>query len=148
MTSCGGRPFGSGLTFFAATGACTSVSSKPPRTIGRSVELMRRTSFPVFDRELWLVLRNLVGDFQFQILRAHALSEIDRGAASVIAVHRSLAGEKCHQLVLADFQIAEVDLLHAALEQGVRLAGRVQIILYFLVVYFDGDRVQGEERPH
>src|SRR5271169_2311873 len=108
MTSCGGRPFGSGLTFFAPTGACASVSSKPPSTIGRSVELMRRTSFPVFDRELWLVLRDLVGDFQFQILRAHALVEVDRGAASVIALQRSLASEECHQLVLADLQIAEI----------------------------------------
>src|ERR1700690_61825 len=107
MTSCGGRPFGSALTFLAATGTCASVSSKPPRTIARSVELMRRTSFPVFDRELWLVLRNLVGDFQFQILRADALVEVDRGAASVIALHRSLAGEKRHQLVLSDLQIAE-----------------------------------------
>src|SRR5271169_7158046 len=101
MTSCGGRPFGSGLTFFAAAGTCASVSSKPPRTIGRSVELMRRTSFPVFDRELWLVLRNLVGDFQFQILRAHALVEVDGGTAFVIALHRTLAREERHELVLA-----------------------------------------------
>src|ERR1022692_808037 len=139
MTSCGGIPFGSGLTFFAATGACStaSASSKPTRAIGRSEELMRRTSFPVFDRELWLVLRSLVGDFQFQILRAHALVEVDGGAAFVIALHRSLAGEKCHQLVLSDLQIAEVDLLHPALEQGVRLASRVQIILHFLVVDLD-----------
>src|ERR1035438_810559 len=113
MTSCGGRPFGSGLTFFAATGACSRASSKPPKRNGSSVELMRRTSFPVFDRELWLVLRNLVGDFQFQILRAHALFEIDGGAAFVIALHRTLAREKRHEFMLAYFQITEVDLLHS-----------------------------------
>ena len=107
-----------------------------------------RLIIPSLDRELGLMLRNLVGDLQFEILGANALVEIDRGAAPVVAFHRTLAGEECHHLMLADLQIAEVDLLHAALEQGIGLARRVQIILHFLVVDLDRDRVQGEKRSH
>jgi hypothetical protein len=89
-----------------------------------------------------------VGDLELEVLRADAFFEGERGAAPVIAVDRTLAGEESHQLVLADFLVAEVDAVHAALQQGVRFAGRVQIVGHLLVVDLDRDGVEREERAH
>ena len=91
------------------------------------------------------MLGNAVRDLKFQIFGADALVEIDRRAAPIAALDRTLAGEERHQFMLADFQVAQVDLLHAAFEQRIGLARGVQIVLHFLVVDFHRYRIEREK---
>ena len=69
-------------------------------------------------------------------------------AARIVLPVRALAGEQRHDLVIADLQVAQVQPLHAALEQGLGLARRVQVLGHLLVVHAQLDRVQREEIAH
>src|ERR1019366_7266336 len=115
---------------------------------GSRAALLHQSSFPVFDLELWLVLRYAIRDLELQVLGAHSLVEGDGGASLVVTLDGSLPGEERHQFMLTDFEIAEIEFLDAALQQGFGLARRIQIVLDFLVVDLEGHRIQGEKRAH
>src|SRR5262249_58146154 len=80
---------------------------------------------PVPDLEFRLELSLPVVDLELEVLGADALLELDRGAAPVGALARPLAAEEGDQLVLPDLEVADVEPLHAALEQRVDFARRV-----------------------
>src|SRR6185437_10443523 len=75
------------------------------------------------DKELFPVV-----DLQLEILGSDALLESDRRPALVVALARTLPAEERHQLVLTDFQVAEVETVHATLEEGIDLARRIKIV--------------------
>ena len=72
--------------------------------------------------------------FSSRYLAPTPFSNLSVRAALVVALVRALAGEQRDQLVLAHLEIAEVHALHAALEQRLGLARRVQVVGDFLVV--------------
>src|SRR3954454_22420213 len=92
-----------------------------PIPIAMRTILFTRGLFPVLDGELGLTLALAVGDLQFQVLRAHALLELEIGAALVVDIVRTLAREERHQLVVAHLEVAEIDAVHAALHERLGL---------------------------
>src|SRR5579863_8672810 len=89
---------------------------------------------PVLDHKLRLQLLLPVVDLQLQVLRPDALLKTDGRAALVGAIVRPLPIEVSDQLVTANLQIAQVQALYAALEQGLNLARRIQVVDHFLVI--------------
>src|SRR5690349_17404851 len=116
-----------------------------PRPTAMRANLFTPRLFPVLDREFWLTLALAVGDPELEILGAHALLELQVRTALVVARVRALALEERHQLVLAHLEVAEVDAVHAALEQRLGFARRVQVVGHFLVVDLERQRVEREE---
>src|SRR6266704_827361 len=74
--------------------------------------------FPVLDLELRLLLTLPVVDLELQVFRPDALLKLERCTPLVVAVVRALAAEERHQLVLAHLEIAAIQPVHTALEQG------------------------------
>src|SRR4029077_18142068 len=87
----------------------------------------RRVLFPVLDFKLRLLAALPVVDLEFEVLGTDALLEPERRATPIVALMRTLAAEERHEFVLAGFEIAEVQPVHAALGKGFDLARRVQI---------------------
>src|SRR5512146_277630 len=128
----------------AAAGAAAASSVTTART-HRHAERTKPLLL-VLDPELGLPLLLIVGDGELEVLGADVLLELQGGAAGVVEVVRSLAGEEGHELVLADFEIADVEPLHAALDQRMDLPGRIEIVGDLLAIYLELHRVEGEER--
>src|SRR6202789_646873 len=110
-----GSLFGSGLRAACAGDRQTAAVSRPRA----SPQLLRpiRALFPILDFEFGLLRALVIGDLEFQILGTHTLFETDIGRAPVITIVRTLAVEERDQFVLTSLQIADVQPLHAALEQ-------------------------------
>ncbi len=66
--------------------------------------------------------------FSSRYLAPMPFSKVQIRAALVVALVRALAAEEGDELVLADLQIAEIQAMDAALEQGFDLARRVEIV--------------------
>src|SRR5580692_2996320 len=109
----------------AASGPSASSATASPRN--RRPGLMR-ASFPVLDLELGLLRTRVIGDLQLQVFGADAFFELQVGAASVIAVVGALTVEQRYQLVRAGLEIADVQPLHAALDERRHFARRIQIV--------------------
>src|ERR1700757_2718735 len=101
--------------------------------------------FPVLDLELRLELALPVVDLELEILRADALLEAQRSATPVGARVGAAAAEEGHQLVRTDLEIAEIEPLHPALEEGVALARSVEIVDHFLLIELELHRIEREE---
>src|ERR1700688_1147891 len=112
-----------------ASSAVQAASNSARMTAARDRRLL-----PVLDHELGLQLLLLVVDLQLQVLRPDALVEADGSAALVGALLWTLAVEVSDQLVVADLEVAHVQALHAALEQGLHFARRIQVVDDFLVI--------------
>src|SRR5262245_8975843 len=93
-----------------------------------------RKLFPVLDLELRLLLLLPVVDLELEVLRADALLELESRTALVVAFVRALAGEERDELVLADLEVAEIQPLHAAFQERLGFARRIEIVRYFLLV--------------
>src|ERR1700751_4654772 len=100
----------------AAANAATAARSSA-RMEGRHLKGL----FPVLDLELRLELALAVVDLELQILGADTFLEPQGRAALVGPGVRSGAAEERHQLVWSDLQIAEVQPLHATLEERIAL---------------------------
>src|ERR1039457_3498349 len=122
-----------------ASSATASPSNRRPGVM--------RALFPVLDFKLRLLRARVIGDLELEIFRAHALLESQVGAAPVSAIVRALAIEKRNQLVAAGLQIADIQPLHATLDERRHFARRVQIIGHFPVVDLERDRIEREEIP-
>src|SRR5882672_8953287 len=101
----------------APAAAARRRSVATPRNAARLERNRSKPLLPFLDDELRLQFADAIADLEFEVFRAHALFEIERRAALVVALVRALAAEECDQLVLAHLEIAEVDLVHAALHQ-------------------------------
>ena len=66
----------------------------------------------------------------------------------IVSRVRTAAREDRHELVIAGLQIADVQALHAALDQGFGLALRVEIVRNILVVDLQLHGVEAEELTH
>src|SRR5579883_666958 len=128
----------------ATAGAAAASSVTAARTHRHAARAKRL--LPVLDPELRLELLLIVCDRELEVLGADVLLEVQGGAAGVVEVVRSLAGEEGDELVLADFEVTDVEPLHAALHQRVNLPGGVQIVGNLLAVDLQLHRVEGEER--
>src|SRR5712672_4166570 len=100
---------------------------------------------PVLDLEFRLLAARLVGNLQFQVLRADAFLELDRSAPPVVAIVWSLAAKQSHQLVGTGLEIADVEPLHAALDERGAFTRRVEVIDDFAIVDPESDRIETEE---
>src|SRR5262249_15889418 len=105
-----------------------------------------RVLFPVLDLELRLELLLPVVDLQLEVLGADTLLEAERSAALVVTAVPSLAVEERDQLVQSHLEIAEIQPLHAALEQRIALALSVEVVDDFLLVDLQLHGVEREER--
>src|SRR6185437_3706334 len=112
-----GTPARSASTTATAAGSSARIAFKADKEL-----------FPVLDLELRLLAALPVVDLQLEILGSDALLESDRRPALVVALARTLPAEERHQLVLTDFQVAEVETVHATLEEGIDLARRIKIV--------------------
>src|ERR1700722_7563903 len=92
--------------------------------------------FPILDFKFGLLRALVIGDLELQILRANTFLEANARRPAIGALVRSFAIEQCDQLVLAGSEIADVEALHAALEQSGDLARRVQIVTDLVAVNF------------
>src|SRR5579864_4865824 len=128
----------------AAAGAARASSASPDSSARASGPGMAAL-FPVPDLELRLKLSLAIVDLELEVLRPYALLELDRGAALVGAVVGAFAAEEGHQLVLTDLEVAEVEPLYAAFEQGLHFARRVEIVDDFLAVDLELHGVESEE---
>src|SRR5882672_705180 len=138
------------------TGLSVPLSCAPAAPATRSVAMQaaaarmerqrRKALLPFLDDELRLLLADAIRDLQLEVFRADAFFEVEGGAALVVAFVRTLAREEGHEFMLADLEIAEIDLVHAALQQRLGFARRVQVVRHFLVVHLDRHRVDVEER--
>src|SRR6185437_6725071 len=129
----------------AASGAAAVSSATAARTHRHAARAKRL--LPILDPELRLQLALIVGDRELEVLGADVLLEIQGGATGVIEIVRPLAGEEGYELVLADFEIADVEPLDAALHQRVDLPRGIEIVGDLLAVDLQLHRVEGEERP-
>src|SRR6476646_8520895 len=100
-----------------------------------------RRSLPELDVELGLQLAGRVLDAKLDVLRFAGLLELDVGAAPVVALVRTIAGEEREQLVLAVLEVAEVDALQAASVQRLDLERGVEVVPDALVVELHLDRI-------
>src|SRR5690606_30132944 len=100
---------------------------------------------PLLHDELGLKLRLAIRDRELDVLRTDALLERERGGPAVVASVRALAGEDRDELVLAGLDVADVQAMHAALDQGVGLARSVEVVRDFLAVELEADGVEREE---
>src|SRR5690606_3078903 len=105
-------------------------------------------SVPFLDDELRLRLDGAIADLELQVLGADALFEAQRRTAAIIARVRPPAAEQGYELMLAGLQVADVEAVHAALEQGLRLALRIEIAGHFLVVDIERHGVEREKLAH
>src|SRR6516165_2553684 len=101
--------------------------------------------FPVLDLELRLEFALPIVDLELEILGADALFEAQGRAAPVGARVGSGAAEEGDQLVRTDLEIAEVQSLHAPLQQRIALTRSVEIVDDFLLIEFQLDRIEREE---
>src|SRR5581483_4995126 len=132
----------------APAGALASrVSASPTaaQSSGRIALKADKALFPVLDLELRLLAALPVVDLQLEIFRSNAFLEFDGGATLVVALVRPLAAEEGDQLVLADLQIAQIEPVHAALEQRIDLTRSVKIVDDLLLIDLQRDRVEREE---
>src|SRR5579864_7257441 len=95
--------------------------------------------FPVLDLEFWLLGALMIGDLELEILRADALLEADVGRASIITLVRLFAVEQRDELVLARLEVADIQALHAALEQRRHLTRGIQVARDIAVVDLERD---------
>src|SRR5580700_8111741 len=84
--------------------------------------------FPVLDLEFRLLTALPVVDLELEVLGPDALLELERRTALVVAVVGALATEEGDQLVLAHLEVAEIQAVHAALQQRFDFTRRIQIV--------------------
>ncbi len=92
--------------------------------------------------ELGLQLLRLITDLQFDEFGANAFIEIQRRAAPVIPIMRTLAREESHQLMLPDLEIAQINPLDTAAMESIDLTLGIQIIRDLFAVELYLDRVE------
>src|SRR6185503_20566152 len=108
-------------------------------------ETSRHRLLPLPNEELRLLLGLAIGDRQLDVLRADAFLEHERSRATIVARVRALSREDGDELVLAGFQVADEEPLHAALEQRFRLALRVEVVRDVLAVDLELYGIEAEE---
>src|SRR5215831_15611271 len=128
----------------AAAASATIAARSSARSDGRRLQGL----FPVLDLELRLELALPVVDLELEILGADTFLEAQRRAALVGPGIRSAAAEERHQLMGSDLQIAEVQPLHATLEERIALARGVQIVEHLFLIEFQLHRIEREEIAH
>src|SRR5690606_24768531 len=102
----------------------------------------------LLDDELGLLLALAIGDRELDVLRADPLLERQRRTATVVSRVRPVARENCHELVLARSDVADVEPLDAALDEGLSFARRVEVARDVLFIELDLDGVQRKELAH
>src|SRR5258708_31505066 len=102
----------------SVTGAAAAHAAGTATTLPSDSRISRHIGglLPVLDLEFWLLAARPIGNLQLQIFRTDALLELDRGAAAIVAIVRSLAAKQGHQFMGTGFEIADVEPRHAALE--------------------------------
>src|SRR5580692_9186447 len=83
--------------------------------------------FPVLDLEFRLLRARMIGDLDLEILGADTFLEPQIGTAPIVAFVGTLAVEQHHQLVCAGLEIADVESLHAALDQRRHFPRGIQV---------------------
>src|SRR4051812_33813333 len=97
-------------------GACALVATRAAPT-RKTDQRIGGPLLPVLDFEFRLQLALPVGDLELEVLRADGLLELQVRATAVVEPVRPLAREQRDELVAAELEVAEIQALHAALEQ-------------------------------